>query len=145
VLQRAARIIRSPLFSAWETGTPPVPASFSVDAFKIETSTEAPDYTLRRMSLQSVSAKHTIRLSIYVRIEFPSGTPFVTAFRLTSGSHTTLFKQTHHSLGSDSVGNELRFAVTYAPQRQGEFTFAGTVFIEGKHKHKTVAFLVRPA
>jgi hypothetical protein len=126
-----------------DTPTPiAIQNTFTVDAVKIETVSGAPDYSLRRQSLQSLRAKNTIRLSIYVRIGFPSGTQFVTAFRVTSGSHSTFFKQTHHSLGSDSVGNELRYAVAYAPPRRGQFTFTGTLFVGETHKHKAVAFAV---
>jgi hypothetical protein len=130
------------------TPTPTAVESFAVDAVKIESVTEAPDYSLHRISLANVRARKSVRLSIYLRIQGPPGTTFVTGFRVTSGRTNgpiVYLKRTHHSLASGAVANEQRYSVAYTPAHGGQFTFTGTLVVGGKHKHKSVLFGVASA
>jgi hypothetical protein len=70
--------------------------------------------------------------------------PIRVEFRVEVRGHTVYFMSQSGSVTYGSGdGESTAYWVDFRPSQVGSYTFVGTLFVGGKHKHKAVKFAVR--
>ena len=117
--------------------------SFSVLSVKLAYGSARPGNALHHASLGSVRPGQNVKLLMYIRYSGIQGTvPVRVGFRVLRASRTAYFVSTKGALSSADNGGATAYWTMFRPKLSGAYTFNGTIFVEKKHKHKSVTFKV---
>lgn len=146
-----ATAISTPMATPMSTATsvsapvPSKPVGFDVTTVRVEYGSANLDKALHRSSLRRIRLHQKVKLVIYGAFSgVQKATPAKLGFRITCGGRTAAINRQAVTLTTADNGGYTAYSEFWTANRMGQCSFAGTIFVNGKHKHKNVQFAVSP-
>jgi hypothetical protein len=126
------------------TATPtPAVASYKVRSVKLVAPSVTVEYAWKNRSAAATRLKVDQAMKIIAFVEFGAITGRVSigvAIRVTTGTRTVLFKKNTFALTAHDAGVN-SYALPFTASAAGTYRVTATVFVGGKHQHKTITLV----
>jgi hypothetical protein len=123
--------------------TLPSAFAFSVQSVKVAYGSAKLENVAHRASRPRIRLGQKVKLCVFFQyngVQQPQRLPYYLGLRVQHSGKTVLYVEWHSNAVQQENDVLEGYSVYFTPHIAGSFTFSGTLFANGKHKHKLVAF-----